>query len=220
MFSSHFGYTIDTAALDQSLQKLLPDVIADDRKSASFFFVEAGMTLNFLNILLDSQTPRVALNTMGGASAQTIAGAISTGTHGGDFDRQPLADSVRAIYLVGAGGAHHWIEPANPITAPEKIQATFPCIPAENVHYDDDFFRAALVSMGAMGVIYAVILEVVPQYSLMEWNKWSTWEDLNAESGPDFTSLFNGSWSGLADFLVAWAGSTCIDRLSRPRRRP
>jgi FAD/FMN-containing dehydrogenase len=134
MFSSHFGYTIDTAALDQSLQKLLPDVIADDRKSASFFFVEAGMTLNFLNILLDSQTPRVALNTMGGASAQTIAGAISTGTHGGDFDRQPLADSVRAIYLVGAGGAHHWIEPANPITAPEKIQATFPCIPAENVH--------------------------------------------------------------------------------------
>ncbi len=199
-FKSHFGYAIDTSGLDRNLRILLPDILADGMDPASFFFVEAGMTINFLNTLLDSQTPRVALRTMGGASGQTVAGAISTGTHGGDFDRPPLADAVRAIYLIAAGGVHHWIEPANPITDPRKLTMVYPCL-ADHIHYDDDMFRAVLVSMGAMGVIYAVILDVVPQYSLLQWNKWSTWETLKAEAGPDFATLFDGTWTGMRGFL-------------------
>jgi hypothetical protein len=206
-FSGNFGYAIDTTTLDRSLEPLLLDVLADNRDPADFFFVEAGMTINFLNTLLDEQNPRRALRTMGGASAQTIAGAFSTGTHGGDFDRPPLADAVRAIYLVGAGGAHHWIEPANPITDPAKLRRTFPCI-ADTIHYDDDMFRSVLVSIGAMGVIYAVILDVVPQYSLLQWNKWSTWETFKAEaSANSFASFFDGTWSGMRDFLRADAST-------------
>jgi FAD/FMN-containing dehydrogenase len=200
-FSRHFGYAMDTSGLDRSLQSLLPGVITDARMLDSLFFTEAGMTISFLNTLLDSQAPRMALKTMGGASGQTIAGAFSTGTHGSDFDRAPLADSVRAIYLVGAGGGHHWIEPATRITDPAKIRSTFPCIPAANIHYDDDLFRAVLVSMGAMGVIYAVVLDVVPQYSLLQFNRWSTWEDLKAALAPDFAELFDGSWTGIDDHL-------------------
>jgi hypothetical protein len=202
-FSDNFGYAIDTTTLDRSLQTLLPSLLADDLDPAGFFFVEAGMTINFLNTLLDEQNPRRALRTMGGSSGQTIAGAFSTGTHGGDFDRPPLADAVRAIYLVGAGGVHHWIEPANPITDPAKLRRTFPCL-ADSIHYDDDMFRSVLVSMGAMGVIYAVILEVVPQYSLLQWNKWSTWETFKAEASPNsFAGLFDGTWTGMRDFLRA-----------------
>ena len=37
---------------------------------------------------------------MGGSSGQTLAGAISTGTHGGDKFIAPLADSVVAIHLI------------------------------------------------------------------------------------------------------------------------
>jgi len=209
VFSSFFGFSIDTSKLDRSLQTLLPNILVDNRGIESLFFAEAGMTIISLNTLLDNQTPAVALKTMGGAAAQTIAGAISTGTHGGDFDRAPLADSVRAIYLVGKGGGlgvngtHHWIEPlSRRITDRVKIHATFPCIHDTNIHYDDDMFRAALVSMGAMGVIYAVILDVVPQYSLLQVNKWSTWEDLKEEqSTARFAGLFNGSWSGLTGIL-------------------
>lgn len=205
-FSSNFGHAIDTTTLDRSLQPLLPDVLADDRDASHFFFVEAGMTINFLNTLLDEQNPRRALPTMGGASGQTIAGAFSTGTHGGDFDRPPLADAVRAIYLVGAGGVHHWIEPAAHITDPARLRRVFPCL-ADTIHYDDDMFRATLVSIGAMGVIYAVILRVVPQYSLLQWNRWSTWETFKAEASPNaFANFFNGTWTGLRDFLRAHPG--------------
>jgi hypothetical protein len=39
-----------------------------------------------------------------------VVGALSTGTHGGDFDRPPLADAVVALHLVADGGKHYWIE--------------------------------------------------------------------------------------------------------------
>jgi len=200
-FRNHFGYTIDTSRLDDNLQRMLSDLLRDDVDPAALFYVEAGMTINFLNTLLNSQTPPVALKAMGGASGQTLAGATSTGTHGGDFDRPPPGDNVRAIYLVGAGGTHHWIEPAQHVTDPEKLRRVYPCL-AGNIHYDDDMFHATLVSFGAMGVIYAVVLDVVPQYSLLQWNRWSTWEQMKTdEAGNDFAGLFDGSWSGMKDFL-------------------
>jgi hypothetical protein len=76
--SPYFGYAIDTTTLDRSLQTLLPNLLREDQNVSSFFFVEAGMTIYDLNILLDSQPDKVrlGLKTMGSASAQTI-GALS-----------------------------------------------------------------------------------------------------------------------------------------------
>jgi hypothetical protein len=42
-----------------------------------------------------------AMATLGGAGGQTIVGAISTGTHGGDVHVPPIADAVQALHLVG-----------------------------------------------------------------------------------------------------------------------
>jgi len=202
-----FGYGIDTSGVVSSLQPLLAQIILDHVDAGSLFFVEAGRKLSDLNTLLDQQSPPVALKTLGGSHGQSLAGAISTGTHGGDFDRPPLADSVRAIYLIGAQGTHHWIEPTKPLTDPAKIARTFPCIRSDHIHYDDDTFHSVLVSMGSMGVTYAVVLDVVPQYSLLNWHKQSTWEQLRRENGADLSGLFDGSWTGMKDFLKVKFGS-------------
>jgi hypothetical protein len=178
-FAKFFGFAIQPTGFTASLQYLLPSILLRSVDVESLFFVEAGIQLTSLNDLLNSQSPPLAFKTLGGCIGQTLAGAISTGTHGSDFDRPPLADNVRAIYLIGAGGAHHWIEAASSqITDPVKVRATFPCISAANCHYDDDMFRAALVSMGSMGVIYALVIDVVPQYALVQFNLWSVWETL------------------------------------------
>jgi hypothetical protein len=31
-----------------------------------------------------------------------------------------------------------------------------------NLHYDDDWFNSVLVSMGSMGIIYSLVVEVMP----------------------------------------------------------
>jgi len=200
-----YGFGINTSALNSSLQHLLPSVLRTEFQPELFFFVEAGITINDFNSLLDWQKTSLALKTMGGSSGQTLAGATSTGTHGSDFDRSPLADSIRALYLIGAGGVHHWIEPSNPITDPTKLQTVFPCLLAENIHYDDIMFHAALVSMGGMGVIYAVILEVVPQYHLAQVTRYGTWEALQGAepqgAGPVLSGAFSGDWTGIVGYL-------------------
>src|SRR5207247_157927 len=89
------------------------------------FHVEAGMRLYQLYCLLDAGDDTIAdsiattlpqykgpwaMETLGGAGGQTIVGAISTGTHGGDVHLPPIGDSVQAIHLVGTEGRQYWIE--------------------------------------------------------------------------------------------------------------
>jgi hypothetical protein len=74
-----------------------------------------------------------AFATLGGAGGQTVVGAFSTGTHGGDFDRGPVSESVQAIHLVADGGQEYWIEPevsywGVPLTDDDKLEATYPGI--------------------------------------------------------------------------------------------
>ena len=152
-----------------------------------FVHIEAGITIHDLNFLLDDAG--LALPTMGGSNGQSLAGAISTGVHGSDFNLPPIADCVRAIHLVGPGGQEWWIESAtNRITDHTAIQAiaadpngTLLCSDIR-ITYDDNLYRAALVSLGRMGVIYSVVIEVVPAFKLAETRAASQWEGPNGEA--------------------------------------
>jgi len=141
------------------------------------FHTEAGITIRSLYLTLDQQSPPLALETMGGSSWQTVAGAVSTGTHGGDIFLPPIADCVLAIHLVGAGGTQYWIEPTAAITDKALLQKyVVPDIALQNIIYDDRWFNAVLVSLGCMGIIYAVVLRVRLQYNLIETTISTTWQ--------------------------------------------
>ena len=154
----------------------------DATTTRHFVHVEAGITIYDLNFLLDGLTPKLAMPTLGGSNGQSLAGAISTGTHGADINLPPIADHVKAIHLVGPGGQEWWLEQTGPasITDPVRLararDAERLCSDIR-IAYDDQLFRAALVSLGRMGVIYSVVVEVVPAFRLEQTrvgSKWST----------------------------------------------
>lgn len=159
--------------------------------------VKAGTTINQLYRALYELDPQGqdytpwALPTMGGGSGQTIAGAISTGTHGGDFSQPPIADMVQAIHLVDPSGNARWIERGGnrkicyPATLVAKGVAA-----AEHIHQDDKWFRAALVALGNFGIVYSYVIEVQDQFGISEVNRSTTWADIRPSlaSGEIFES--------------------------------
>ena len=119
--------------------------------------------------------------TLGGAGGQTVIGALTTGTHGGDFDRGPIADSVMALHIVADGGKQHWIERRLeiPFTDDKALHARY----GENleIHRDNRVFNAALVQVGRFGIVYSVVLRVVKQYALREECLHDTWEKVKSK---------------------------------------
>jgi hypothetical protein len=131
------------------------------------FHIEAGATIADLNDALAAAG--LAMPTLGGNVGQAVAGAISTGTHGGDPTQSPLADAVVAMHLVTEGGRELWIErDTEPITDDLKLANALPCKDAEILRADD-LFDALLVGAGRFGVIYSYVLRVVPAFRLAEW---------------------------------------------------
>jgi hypothetical protein len=187
------GALIDTRSLHNDLQSKLPSILAAGVDPTYLFWVEAGISCDDLNAKLDSRAPRQTV-AAGGGAGQTLAGLMSTSTHSGDSTVTPLVDYVRAIHLVGAGGIEHWIERDAPITYPAHLQAVYPCLATDNIHYDSELFNAVLVSAGSMGVIYSVILQTTHQIGLLQHRVATTWEELVGLAGRDFASVLDGSY--------------------------
>lgn len=147
-----------------------------------------------------------ALPTLGGSGGQSIAGALSTGSHGGDVERSPLADWIQAIHLIGPGGQEFWIERTNGISkgSAEEVQVrlreiakTVPDAGDEIcdgviVKKDDDWFYSALVSVGRMGFVYSLVVRTVPSFFLREERRAENWEtfhwNLTAAALPGYLS--------------------------------
>ena len=131
------------------------------------FHIEAGATIADLNDELAAAG--LAMPTLGGNVGQAVAGAISTGTHGGDPTQPPLADAVVAMHLVTEGGRELWIErQSEPITDDLKLANALPCKDTEIVR-DDGLFDALLVGVGRFGVIYSYVLRVRLAFRIAEW---------------------------------------------------
>lgn len=104
--------------------------------------VEAGLTLRRLNVALAAAGR--ALTNLGDIDVQTVAGAVSTGTHGTGARFGGLATQVTGVELVTADGALRWC----------------------SAEQDQELFAAARVGLGALGVITALELETVPLFAL------------------------------------------------------
>jgi FAD-linked oxidoreductase len=104
--------------------------------------VRSGTTIRELNAALAALG--LAMANLGDIDAQTVSGAISTGTHGTGAGLGGIATQVAGLELVLADGS------------------VVSCSAEEN----PDLFGAARVSVGALGVLSAVTLQCVPAFTL------------------------------------------------------
>lgn len=155
----------------------------------TFARVHAGMRIADVNALLAQQGR--ALPTMGSFDHQTVAGVISTGTHGSGLDHQTISDLVVAIELVtdevppGGGRLQRLLrlEPANGPTDGAKFLAEKghrgdPTFDAMELEQNTAAFYAAVVGLGTFGIVTAVTLRVCPAFWLREHRQVQTWRNL------------------------------------------
>ena len=168
------------------MKKVLPvdaSLLLDPSKASNLFSAESGMTIERLNDELDKR--HLALANMGAYDGQTLAGAISTGTHGTGISLGPIASSVRSLVLVSSTRTIYQIEPSTGITDPAKFaKANLDMV----LKQDDDWFQSSVIAMGRMGLIYSYTLEVMPAYFLEESRVLDAWEGLTTRAGDDTLS--------------------------------
>jgi FAD-linked oxidoreductase len=110
--------------------------------SGGLITVQAGIVLSDLNAQLELH--QFSMPNLGDVTYQTLAGALSTSTHGTGLHRTGLAAQIRAFKMVSASGE------------------VLVCSPLENA----EIFHCGRVSLGALGVITEVTLNVVPAFNL------------------------------------------------------
>jgi hypothetical protein len=138
--------------------------------------VQAGIRIHELNAHLDSLG--LALPNMGGYDGQTLAGVMSTATHGSGITFGPIADDARSLDVVASGGALYRIEPEDGITDSGAFAAHRP---DWTLLQDDATFHAARVGLGSLGVIHAVTLAVQSKFYLREVRTMSSWDKVRPQ---------------------------------------
>ena len=125
--------------------------------------VGAGTRLSDLNMLLHAEG--LALANLGDIAYQTVAGAISTSTHGTGKALTGLAGQVVAMKLINGQG--------------EIIE----CSKSLNPH----IFDVARVSVGALGIITVYTLQAVPSFRLRALEQPMRFDDV-LENAHDLAS--------------------------------
>ncbi|SDJ14912.1 L-gulonolactone oxidase [Frankineae bacterium MT45] len=116
--------------------------IVDLQRDTGLVKVRAGTSLHQLN--RDLAAEGMALTNLGDIDVQTVAGAVSTGTHGTGLRFGGIATQIRGLDLVQPDGS------------------TLTCSATENA----DVFTHARVGLGALGVISTVTLQAEPLFAL------------------------------------------------------
>jgi D-arabinono-1,4-lactone oxidase len=113
-------------------------------KERNTITVQAGIRMHSLNE--QAKEHGLTMPNLGSIDVQSLAGAIATATHGSSMQHGLLSDRVRSLRIVLANG--------------QAVRCS--------AEQSPDLFRAALVSLGALGIIAEIEFELV-QHTDIEW---------------------------------------------------
>jgi L-gulonolactone oxidase len=188
-----FTPAVLTDGLLISLERM--DRVLDVDKSG-LVRVEAGITLHALNEVLDRQGR--ALENLGDIDVQSVAGATATGTHGTGTRLRNLSAGIHSIELTLADGSRVEVDEAT----------------------DAEAWRAARVSIGALGVVSAMTLRTVPAFTLRALDEPKPLDEVlgridELADGNDHFEFYSFPHSKLANLRV----NNRVDEAPKPRSR-
>lgn len=134
------SHSFSAIAVADDLRVLLPRMASPIDVDGHLVTVQAGMPLSVLNVWLAGRG--LAVPTLGDIDAQTVAGAISTGTHGTGLAQSTIASCVEAVTIVTGSGD------------------------VRKVDKSDDDFSAVRLGLGALGILVDVTLRCVDAFTL------------------------------------------------------
>ena len=171
------------------------DAIQNVNKNNNVVVMEAGIRLHDLGLKLKAHG--LAMPNLGSIDNQSIAGAIGTATHGSSTRHGILSQWILALKIMLANGR------------------TVTCSATQNL----DLFRAALVSLGALGIIIEITFQAVPAFDI-EWSQslhplehiLTDWEK-GLWTETEFTRVW---WMPYMKKCIKWRA----DQTQKPHRPP
>ena len=155
------GRLIDTTALRVALE--VPKPLTDGRyagDASKLRFVECGNTVAALNNYLFAAG--LSLKASGSNNGQTLAGAVSTGTHGGAYRFGAIPEMVVGLHLIVGPNKHVYLERQSyPVMKPDFARSL-----GAEFKQDDTLFNAALVSFGSFGILHGIMMEARELFTL------------------------------------------------------
>jgi L-gulono-1,4-lactone dehydrogenase len=169
-----FSGVVPTDGTLLSLDRL--DRVLDVDRDSGLVRAEAGIRLH--RLVRELHAHGLALPNLGDIDAQSLAGALVTGTHGTGRKLGNLATSVEAMELVLADGSELTVD-------------------------SGDELRGARIGLGALGVVAAVTLRCVPAFRLHAVDRPLPLDDVLGEldrhvDGNDHFELFTFPHSPIA----------------------
>ncbi|KAK7750434.1 D-arabinono-1,4-lactone oxidase [Diatrype stigma] len=146
--------------------------VLDVDTDTGLIVVQSGIRLYQLSEELDRHG--LAMPNLGSINEQSVAGAISTGTHGSSLWHGILSESIPSLRITVADGT------------------TKSCSSEEN----PELFRAALLSLGALGIISEITFQAVPAFTL----RWKQVIDADAK----MLSRWDDDLWTHAEFVRVW----------------
>ncbi len=166
--------------------------IDEDRKTV---VMQAGIRLHDLGLKLKKHG--LAMPNLGSIDHQSIAGAIGTATHGSSTRHGLLSQSVKGLKIMLANGR----------------------IVSCSAEQNKDLFRAALVSLGALGIIVEITFQAVPVFNIQWSQSLHPLEEIIADWNRDlwtqkeFTRVW---WMPYMKRVIKWRA----DKTDRPEKPP
>jgi hypothetical protein len=157
------GWVLETSQIDWRFNVGAGDLHPDYTGTVEeLFLAQTGAKISRINEALETTQRKRALRTSGASNGQTIGGSLGTGIHGSAIDVGGLESQVLGIQLL-TEKQNLWIERKS---APVMNDAFANKLGATIRRDDDAQFEAAIVSLGALGIVHSVLLKTTGRYLL------------------------------------------------------